>query len=790
MPMRPGTPEYRVRQRVLHWLQSERGYPLSRVRLDVAVTIGSRRGEADAVLYENDALTVPYAVIETKAPAQHKGLDQGISYAAAMTPRPRYVLWSNGTDYTGWDMDLNEEIASIPPAYRRGPLRIYGNGIGRPLEAIRDASQFARLMARCHAVLRNVDRKTMDKAFEAISRLLYTRIWDEMNTPDAEFYAFSAGPSETIRMVAERIRSLYTVARMQEPDLFPVEIGITEDRTLFDIAILLGPWSLLETDLEVKGEAYQRFLDVRLRGEWGQYFTPRNIVRAMVQIVSPTENQKILDPACGSAGFLVYALYHVHQRLVAGYSTRPALLQRHLYDFAHYNLYGLDIDERIAQVAFSNMILNEDAHSHIFVGDALESLTYLERNYGIKPGMFQVILTNPPLGIRENKRRILDNFTTGSGQAEQMGHVLFLERCLELLGPGGMLCTIISEDVLERMPDILQFIRDRAHIRAIISLTRDAFKAYGPNVKTSILLIQKHGPDVPPGDVVLMAEAKNVGYDKAGRTVSANDFPAVVDEWRVFWKLLLEGKRPDARVISMEPLMLYHPDERALKRADVKFAFYTVLMDHMDALRQRWATEKMAIKTVGDVAQVTGLVLETEPDRFYEFASIHFDGTASLKIARTRYKELNVLHAGDLVTSRIDFINGAVAVVPPELDGAVVSKEFFVLHPDPLQIEPLYLWLMLRSEYAATMLEGQMTGVTGRHRIKLEQLLALEIPIPPLERQREIVTLLQQAQSLEREAATRLETAILRGDDLIGLRTIFEPLERRHTDTPCRPQTH
>ena len=196
-------------------------------------------------------------------------------------------------------------------------------------------------------------------------------------------------------------------------------------------------------------------------------------------------------------------------------------------------MWGIEVEEEIAQAAISSMILCDDAHSHIVVTDALSSWENLSQ-FGLRPESFDVILTNPPLGLYERKREILDQFETGRGRNEQLSQVLFLERGVEFLKPGGVMATIMSEDALEGNEDFLRYLKENVLLRAIISLPREAFIPYGANSKTNILIVQKPGPAVPPHGDIFMADVRFVGYDTSGRRIEKNDLLTVVHKWREF----------------------------------------------------------------------------------------------------------------------------------------------------------------------------------------------------------------------------------------------------------------
>jgi type I restriction enzyme M protein len=544
-------PEEPIRASTYVALIHEYNYPKEKIDLEVYPPRREPKLPADIVVFKDEELKHAYIVVETKADSNKASIDEakreGLGNANLFRApfllcvcKDKWLAYDLRGQVSSWEALDEFAIPDIPRAYSEEAMFIFGNKVGTQLKPVSGIKDFRNLISRCHDVLRDYEKKAMLKAFYIISRLLFIKLYDEKNTPNGQFYSFQIGFGENPRTVAERIKSIYAIARKKEPRIFPEDLGISRDETFMEIAKILGPYSLRATDLDVKGEAYQSFLDSLFRGSWGQYFTPRNIVKMMVKMVDPREDTKVIDPACGTGGFLLYTLYHVRSRLEGKYSSED--LREKFIDFAYYNLYGIEIDPDLAQVAIAGMLVHEDAHSHIITADALAPLSDL-RFYGISEESFDIVLTNPPLGSIEKRKDILENFTLGRGRNQQVSQALFVERALELVRPGGCVCTIISEDVLERDPTFMEFLDNNAYVRAVISLPREAFIPYGSNAKTNILLLQKKGSGVPDIDYCFMAEAKRVGYDTSGETIPLNDFPVILSKW-LEWKKENLGDRP------------------------------------------------------------------------------------------------------------------------------------------------------------------------------------------------------------------------------------------------------
>ena len=178
--------------------------------------------------------------------------------------------------------------------------------------------------------------------------------------------------------------------------------------------------SLDRTELDTKGVAFEEFMGGFFKGDFGQYFTPRELIAFAVEMLDPKRGDLILDPACGSGGFLLYALDHVRREADRRFpqhetDTRQAIDHfRYWHDFAEHNLFGIEVNDELARVAKMNMIIHDDGHTNIVGHDALDFLRNLEfKHDGLSVARFDLILTNPPFGatIRRTEK--------GDGYLEQ-----------------------------------------------------------------------------------------------------------------------------------------------------------------------------------------------------------------------------------------------------------------------------------------------------------------------------------------------------------------------------------
>lgn len=287
--------------------------------------------------------------------------------------------------------------------------------------------------------------------------------------------------------------------------------------------------NLSETDLDSKGKAFETFMGSYFRGDFGQYFTPRPIVKFIVNALPITHDSKVLDTSCGSGGFLLYALDKVRTEanaLYPEYLTNPRETTnhyRHWHDFAEKQLYGIELNEQIARTAKMNMIIHDDGHTNVISSDGLlraEEMQERSGNKGFEYDSFDFIITNPPFGssVKQTEKAYLHQYNLGVkdldwldksyrvdydkfsdsnikklGKSNQSTEVLFIEQCWNFLDEGGYLAIVLPDGVLTNSS--LQYVRDNIEewfrIVAVVSMPQTAFSHTGAGVKSSVLFLRK-----------------------------------------------------------------------------------------------------------------------------------------------------------------------------------------------------------------------------------------------------------------------------------------------------------
>ena len=373
-------------------------------------------------------------------------------------------------------------LTDIPVNYGRPPKwRFLKDRQGRDLAAI-PREELRAAIRKCHQTLWEGGRRSPIAAFGEFSKLVFIKHRDEKNLDrqEGQPYDFQRSDGETAIDLAERINRLYDAEQQREPDVFTDRINI-DPPILAQCVEHLEGISLDRTELDTKGVAFEEFMGGFFKGDFGQYFTPRELIAFAVEMLDPKRDDLVLDPACGSGGFLLYALDHVRREANQRFSPESIQHFTYWHDFAEKNLFGIEVNDELARVAKMNMIIHDDGHTNIVGHDALDFLNKIHgKNYGLDEDKFDLILTNPPFGsvIRRTEKGdgYLDQFKlqaylsknypgrpnrNGDGTSSKSGakavkartsvktEILFLERVHAFLKPGtGRAAVVLPDGIL------------------------------------------------------------------------------------------------------------------------------------------------------------------------------------------------------------------------------------------------------------------------------------------------------------------------------------------------------
>ena len=439
----------------------------------------------------------------------------------------------------------------------------------------------------CHNHIYVTGLPKQDAFFELL-KLIFCKTLDEQNVGEPiEFYTRSGerANQDGQLTVQKRISKIFDKVKLRFPQIFESNDEIElEPSCLAWVVSELQPYCLLDTHVDVKGKAYEELVGSNLRGDRGEFFTPRNIMDMAVKMINPKRNEKVCDTSCGTGGFLVMAMNHVIEELKSEAESefeKPEdkwsdheknIVREKIKEIAASNFYGFDINPDLVKATRMNMVMNNDGSGNIYKNDSLSTPHNWDQGFkqeladalniqveSIKNAdsieFFDVIVTNPPFGskIPIKNGNILEQFKLGyiwrneqyniSGQtgwtiSEKLQtsappEQLFIERCLQFLKPGGRLAIVLPDSILGNpgLGYIRHWLIERTKIIASVDLHVDTFQP-GNGTQTSVLILQKKTQEeisheryerrIAPYNI-FMAMVEKVGHDKRGNTLFKRD---------------------------------------------------------------------------------------------------------------------------------------------------------------------------------------------------------------------------------------------------------------------------
>lgn len=569
------TPEEYVRQNLEQALVRQYRYDPKDCQPEFSIKAGSSKKRVDIVVFEagrDHKQENAYILVETKrrgtSPTDKKdGVDQLKSYMAACL-NARYGLWTNGearfcfakrSDPKGHTF---EEIIEIPKAGQTE------EDAQRPkrkdlVPATGDNLLFA--FRRCHNYIAGTEGSQKTEAFWELLKLIFCKIEDERSgvtsfyvTPAERANSTSAGPAKA------RIQKVFEDKVIKK---YGTIFGSTErielkPNTIAYVVSQLQGFSLLRSPVDVKGVAYEEIVGSNLRGDRGEFFTPRNACRMAVRMLDPQPSQRLLDPACGTGGFLITAMNHTIEILemteraswadpTNGSDIEHQELQSQRTDYLQHRVNGLDLNPQLVRAAKMNMVMNNDGEGGLYQANSLASPHSWDPKAAaaVPLGSVQILVTNPPFGanIVIDDEEVLRQYDLAATWDEDDGYwamrldksgnrvlqksqppeVLFIERCVQFLVPGdGQMAMVIPNGILNNpaLGYVRQWILQNTQVLAVVDMARDLFQPKN-DTQTSMVLMRRlsneekeqaagKGIDYP----LFMAIAEKIGHDKRGNT--------------------------------------------------------------------------------------------------------------------------------------------------------------------------------------------------------------------------------------------------------------------------------
>lgn len=379
-----------------------------------------------------------------------------------------------------------------------------------------------------HSDLRDIDGLHPDAALDELCKIILTKSHDDTTQATGVPRLQRAGTlcDEELAAIARRCyrdaqTALASRVRSNSGTGAFADALLCSSHALARIVEQLARFNLAVSPIDIKARAFQKVLLPALRAGLGQFFTPAPVIDFIVSVAQPSAEDLLVDPFAGSAHFLTTADRQLAKR---GERLRGGV--------------AIEKSERMIRVALTDLLLGETPNVRIECQDSLLPFSQLR---ALEPESADVILTNPPFGslLREQRIAQLGPFSISQGRKSAPLEVLGLERCLQLLRPGGRLGIVLPDGLLANPGSsyVRSWLSQHGVVRAIVSLPIETFAPFGANVKTSVLFVRKRlpGEQLTGREKVFVAVSESVGYDATGRANSDSDLGELAHKANAFF---------------------------------------------------------------------------------------------------------------------------------------------------------------------------------------------------------------------------------------------------------------
>jgi len=543
------------------------------------------------------------------------------------------------------------------------------------------------------------DGLSPQQALEEFVKILFVKIFDE---------------NEHINLFSgQNIFELFEKTKQNFSEIFEIDEKIKlSDSAITFIISRLQDISLVDSSQDAKGLAFQKFLSHHEKERQGQFFTPKPVIDFCVEMMQPKPNEKIIDPACGSGGFLMSVLKYLQN------NDKTVDIKNIISN----NIFGFDINKSILRLAKMKLLLEANVKANVLCANSLENLEDLDDT-------FDLILANPPFGAKITNSEVLLRFNLGHKwtkhennffktkelQSTQNTEILFVERCLRLLKEGGRMGIVLPNGNFENPSlEYLRFyIKQNSKLIAVVKLPQETFIPFGTGVKTSILFLEKNTKNIGKQYPIFFGKVTKLGYhgnkngtpiykkDKYGQIIKNRcglpivdeDFSEIIQQYKLF---LQKDKLTQDNSFSINcdelngrfDFDFYSPENKVFAKA-LKNGMTVKLGELCDIIKVKSSKLKFANKLVEYVE------LSDINTHFFEIINSTTYCVHELP-SRASYE----IKEGDIITAiagnSVGTKKHATAFVSKEYDGCICTNGFRVLRN--FKIEPYYLLYYLRTE--------------------------------------------------------------------------------------------
>jgi len=643
------------------------------------------------------------------------------------------------------------------------------------------------------------DGLSASQALEEILKVLFLKVYNE-NLENSLFYLteeeFTKAKTGTLHKdFTQRIKELWQAVLQTFADVFEVNEKIK-----------LSPYSLsftinklqnidFKNTKDAKGLAFQKFLARSEKTGRGQFFTPEPVIDFCVKFLAPKANEKIIDPTCGSGGFLFSAYQYIVQasRLE---TDKKTIIQ---------NLFGIDINKSIVKIAKMKLLLECNTQLNIKAQNALNDLDELSLAFEQKlEGMFDIVLANPPFGTsgKINNSQTLQRFELGykwkpsvqdstleptenfmqtkTLHKGQVSEILFIERCLALLKEGGRMAIVLPNGHFENpsLAYLRYFIKSKANVLAVVNLPQETFIPFGTGVKTSILFLQKKTQPLVQAstleaEAIFFAQVQKLGYqgtknakplyqkdeqglvlkDEQGKLLLEEDFSEILTDYQTF------KKSENSQDFRHEKSFGF-----PLSALNGRFDYNFYAPKYRNLLNKLKENKAIPLGELCEIVKQKSTKL-SDRQQFVNYVELSDINTQAFEIINTTEMPVHELPSrasydlqeNDMITAvagnSIGTRKHATALVNAEFEGNICTNGFRILR-NP-QIDLYYLLYYLSTEFFLKQVFMYRTGAAIPN-ISDKDLAKILIHIPQKEDLEQISHKMQKTFELRRKAKEEL----------------------------------
>lgn len=575
-------PEEVIRQLYAAKLIDAYGYPKQRIKFEHPVSFGRETKSADIVVFDKDRPFVEYIIVEVKKPKLKEGKEQLRSYCNA-TGAPIGV-WTNGgqiSHYNRKDPNIFEDITDIPKVDQTLEDILKERFTWRDLIAKDKIPNEGKSLK---TIITEMEDEVLANAgvdvFEEVFKLIFTKLYDEIKSRDDKQYvdrivrrklspeeiADFEKLKETLKDIdtsdfrllefrntgqsegelKRKIQRLFDEAKNKWSGVFPDESRIDLSPSHLSVCVSsLQDVKLFNSNLQIIDEAFEYLVSKSAKGEKGQYFTPRHVIDMCVKMLNPQPGEYMIDPAAGSCGFTVHTIFQMTGHLF----ETTEISQEEKEDVL--KVFGIDFDEKVVRVARTLNLIAGDGESNVLhlnsldydrwnetvnnpdwrdtYGGGFRRLETMKRDSGsYKEFGFDILMANPPFAGDIKESRIIHKYVLGYNlknkpKSKVSRDILFIERNLDLLKPGGRMAIVLPQGRFNNTSDkeIREFISEKARIIAVVGLDNNTFKPHA-GTKTSVLFLQKWDDSLCPkveDYPIFFAVSEKSGKDSSGEYI-------------------------------------------------------------------------------------------------------------------------------------------------------------------------------------------------------------------------------------------------------------------------------